>query len=101
MGVLKFSSEVKNAKLRNMPIVALESTIITHGMPYPENLNTARLVEQAVRDGEAVPATVAIIDGVINVGMSDEQLKYFSINKSVMKLSRADLSVCLSEKMMK
>jgi pseudouridine-5'-phosphate glycosidase len=96
--VLKFSNEVKNAKLRNLPIVALESTIITHGMPYPENLNTAMLVEKAVRENGAIPATIAVIEGVINVGMSDEQLEFISTNSNTSKLSRADLAVCLSNK---
>lgn len=98
MSVLKFSSEVKSAKLRNMPIVALESTIITHGMPYPENLNTAKLVEKTVRDNGAIPATIAILEGVINVGMSCEQLDFISTNSNTSKLSRADLAVCLSNK---
>ena len=71
---LEFSKEVKEAIEAGKPIVALESTIISHGMPYPQNVQTAREVEQIVRDGGAVPATMALIDGKIKVGLSDNEL---------------------------
>ena len=71
---LSFSPEVANARATGKPIVALESTIISHGMPYPQNVQTAREVEQIVRDHGAVPATIAIIGGKICVGLTDEQL---------------------------
>ena len=75
MDSIKFSDEVKHAQENNIPIVALESTIITHGMPYPDNLKTARLVENSIRKIGAVPATISVMNGFINVGMTDNQLR--------------------------
>tara|TARA_Y100000746_G_C15383985_1_gene399391 strand:- start:92 stop:1003 length:912 start_codon:yes stop_codon:yes gene_type:complete len=98
MAVVEFSTEVKKANSMNMPVVALESTIITHGMPYPENLHTAKLVEDTVRDNGAVPATIAVIKGIINVGLNHKQLNFLSTCSKATKLSRADLAVCLSDK---
>ena len=98
MAVVEFSTEVKKANSMNMPVVALESTIITHGMPYPENLHTAKLVEDTVRDNGAVPATIAVIKGIINVGLNHKQLNFLSTCSKATKLSRADLAVCLSHK---
>ncbi|MBR9864137.1 MAG: pseudouridine-5'-phosphate glycosidase [Rhodobacteraceae bacterium] len=77
-------------------VVALESTIITHGMPYPANLETAREVEQVVRDNGAVPATIAIIDHKIHIGLEADTLENLAQAKDVMKLSRADLAVAVS-----
>ncbi len=82
----------------NGPIVALESTIITHGMPYPQNVLTARLVEAEIRAHGATPATIAVLDGVIHIGLTDVQLETLGQAKSVAKLSRADLAVCLAAK---
>ena len=78
---IDYSLEVEQAIKNNDPLVALESTIITHGMPWPENLNTAKDVEAIVRDNGATPATIAIINGVIKVGLDDEPLK--DVEKSV------------------
>ncbi|RLM48509.1 pseudouridine-5'-phosphate glycosidase, partial [Halobellus sp. Atlit-31R] len=78
------------------PIVALESTIISHGMPYPQNVHTAREVEQIIRDAGAVPATIAIIDGKICVGLSDDQLELLGSSPDAMKVSRRDLAYVLS-----
>lgn len=80
------------------PIVALESTIITHGMPYPQNVLTARLVEAEIRAHGATPATIAVLDGVIHIGLTDVQLETLGQAKGVAKLSRADLAVCLAAK---
>ena len=93
---LVFSPEVSDALAKGLPVVALESTIITHGMPWPENVETAKLVEQDVREAGAVPATIAILNGQIHIGLTDRQLKELGQAKGVMKLSRADLAVCLA-----
>ena len=68
--------EVKDALNNKQGIVALESTIISHGMPYPTNIETARTVENIVRENDTVPATVGIIDGVVHVGLSDDELEF-------------------------
>lgn len=93
---LIFSAEVQQAKAAGQPIVALESTIITHGMPYPQNVETARKVEAAVRGAGAVPATIAVMGGAIRVGLADAELEKLGQAKGVMKLSRADLAACLA-----
>ena len=95
---IEYSSDVEQAIKNNEPIVALESTIITHGMPWPENLKTAKSVESVIREYGATPATIAIINGVIKVGLEDEILSELSKNKAVRKLSRADLAHCLVRK---
>ncbi|GHC45384.1 pseudouridine-5'-phosphate glycosidase [Neogemmobacter tilapiae] len=93
---LTFSPEVADALAKGRPVVALESTIITHGMPWPENVETAKLVEQDIREAGAVPATIAIMNGQIHIGLTDRQLKELGQAKGVMKLSRADLAFCLA-----
>ena len=95
---IEYSLDVEQAIKNNEPIVALESTIITHGMPWPENLKTAKSVESVIREYGATPATIAIINGVIKVGLEDESLSELSKNKAVRKLSRADLAHCLVRK---
>ena len=95
---IEYSSDVEQAIKNNEPIVALESTIITHGMPWPENLKTAKSVESVIREYGATPATIAVINGVIKVGLEDESLSELSKNKAVRKLSRADLAHCLVRK---
>ncbi|WP_213421352.1 pseudouridine-5'-phosphate glycosidase [Bhargavaea massiliensis] len=95
---LEFSKEVKEAIEAGKPIVALESTIISHGMPYPQNVQTAREVEQIVRDGGAVPATMALIDGKIKVGLSDDELEMFGNADNVAKASRRDIGYLLATK---
>lgn len=96
--LLDLSPEVKTALANGAPVVALESTIITHGMPYPQNLNVAREVEQTVRDAGATPATIAIMDGRIKIGLEDAALERLAAmpGDEVMKLSRADLAACLA-----
>lgn len=93
---LVFSPEVAQARAGKVPLVALESTIITHGMPYPQNLDTARSVEAAVRDAGAVPATIAVMEGRIHIGLSDPLLDKLARTPEAMKLSRADLAACLA-----
>lgn len=88
---LAVAPEVAEALAAGRPVVALESTIITHGMPHPRNLETARAVEAVVRAGGAVPATIAVIDGRIRIGLDDETLAWLAQAADVMKLSRADL----------
>lgn len=95
---LEYSQEVIEAKKAGKPVVALESTIISHGMPYPQNVKTARDVEQIIRENGAVPATIAILDGKIKVGLSDEELEYLGQSKDVEKASRRDLPYLLSAK---
>lgn len=93
---LTFSSEVANARDNGHAIVALESTIITHGMPYPQNLEVARQVEADVRAAGATPATIAVIDGHLHIGLDDDQLVTLAQAKNVAKLSRADMAVCIA-----
>jgi pseudouridine-5'-phosphate glycosidase len=94
---LLFSPEVIAAREAGKPIVALESTIISHGMPYPQNVQTAREVEQVIRGAGAVPATIAIIDGKICVGLSSEQLELLGSSPDAMKVSRRDLPYVLAQ----
>lgn len=94
---LIFSPEVAAAKARGAAIVALESTIITHGMPWPQNVDTARRVEDAVRAAGATPATIAIMAGHIHIGLTEAELETLGQAKDVAKLSRADLAVCLAQ----
>ncbi|MCZ8180594.1 MAG: pseudouridine-5'-phosphate glycosidase [Rhizobium sp.] len=95
---ITYSSEVNAAKQRGAPIVALESTIITHGMPYPGNLQMARSVEDIVRQQGAVPATIAVIKGVLHIGLEPAELEALAQMKNVMKLSRADLAFAIAER---
>ncbi|WP_020651495.1 pseudouridine-5'-phosphate glycosidase [Massilia niastensis] len=94
---LLFSPEVAAARAAGKPIVALESTIISHGMPYPQNVHTAREVEQVIRDAGAVPATIAIIKGKICVGLSEDQLELLGSSPDAIKVSRRDLAYVLSQ----
>jgi pseudouridine-5'-phosphate glycosidase len=90
------SPDVAQALAENRPVVALESTIITHGMPYPQNLETARAVEGMVTDMGAVPATIAVLNGTLHVGLTADQLEALAQAKNVAKLSRADLAACMA-----
>ena len=93
---LTYSHEVQQARAANTPIVALESTIITHGMPYPQNLQVAQQVEDDLRAEGATPATIAVIDGTLHIGLEPEQLETLAQAKGVAKLSRADMAVCIA-----
>lgn len=89
---LNISAEVKAALQNNRPVVALESTIISHGMPYPQNVQTALMVEQIVRDAGCVPATIAIIEGKLTVGCSKDQIDLLGrLGQQVTKVSRRDI----------
>ncbi|UNK39578.1 pseudouridine-5'-phosphate glycosidase [Shinella sp. H4-D48] len=95
---MQYSDEVAAAKARGAPIVALESTIITHGMPYPGNLEMARSVETIIRDNGAVPATIAVIEGVLHIGLEAAQLAALAQTKGAMKVSRADMAFAIAER---
>ncbi len=98
MDYLKISEEVSQALSENKPVVALESTIISHGMPYPKNVETALNVEKIVRDNGAVPATICIIGGKLIVGASADEIEYLGKSgHNVIKASRRDLPVLLSK----
>ena len=95
---LSFTGEVRDALSRGAPVVALESTIIAHGMPYPQNVETARAVEETVREGGAVPATIAIIGGKLKVGLSAEELDRFGRDgPSIAKVSVRDLPFIVAQ----
>lgn len=93
MDLLNYSKEAHEALLKRAPIVALESTIIAHGMPYPQNLETARAVEDIVRKAGATPATIALLKGKIHVGLEPDELETLATAKDVIKASRRDLPV--------
>ena len=96
---LDINPEIQDALSNNMPVVALESTIISHGMPYPQNIETALQVEQIVRDHGAIPATIAIISGKIKVGLTSDEIDYLAKSGSkIIKASRRDLPYLLSKK---
>lgn len=93
---LKFSAEVEAARKEGRAIVALESTIITHGLPSPRNIEVANEAEDVIRAEGAVPATIAILDGILHIGLEEAELLRLAEAKDVMKLSRADLAVAMA-----
>jgi pseudouridine-5'-phosphate glycosidase len=93
---VQLSPEVRDAIAAGRPVVALETTIVAHGMPFPENLATARSLEDAVRAGGAVPATSAVIEGTIQVGLAPAQLQWLATARGVLKLSRNDLAYAVA-----
>ncbi|MEH6738903.1 MAG: pseudouridine-5'-phosphate glycosidase, partial [Sulfitobacter sp.] len=93
---IAYSAEVTAARASGAAIVALESTIITHGMPYPQNIEVARLVEGDIREAGAVPATIAVMDGTLHIGLDADQLSSLAQTKGVAKLSRADMAACIA-----
>ena len=96
--MIKVSERVKEAIASGKPVVALESTIISHGMPYPRNVKTALEVERIIEEEGAIPATIGIIDGVPVVGMSHDEIEEFGKRKGIAKVSRRDLPVIMAEK---
>lgn len=92
---LDITPEVQSALDENRPVVALESTIITHGMPWPQNYDMAVSVEQVIRDAGAVPATIAVLKGQIKIGLADADLRDLAQTPDARKLSRADLAICM------
>ncbi len=95
---LDVKEEVRLALEHNQPVVALESTIISHGMPYPQNVEMAKKVEAIIRSEGAVPATIAIMNGKIKIGLTDEDLEVFAKSKEVAKVSRRDLASIVAKK---
>ena len=97
--MLRINPEVKKALEENRPVVALETTIISHGMPYPQNVQTALAVEKVIRENGAVPATVGVIDGDAVIGMTPEEIEEFGKRKGILKASRRDLPVIYAKKL--
>ena len=97
--MIKINPEVAMALKEGKPVVALESTIISHGMPYPKNVETALKVESVIREHGAIPATIGIIDGVGIVGMTPEEIEEFGKRKGILKVSRRDLPVVYAKKL--
>ncbi len=96
---LDIKPEVSEALKAGKPVVALESTIIAHGMPYPKNVETAIKVEEVIKEGGAVPATIAIIDGRIKIGLTKEEIEYLGTADNVMKVSRRDFPLVIAKKL--
>ncbi len=91
--------EVEKALEEGTPVVALESTIISHGMPYPKNVETALAVEEVIRKNGAIPATIAIIEGRIKIGLTPEEIEYMAKADNVLKVSRRDFPLAISQKL--
>ncbi|WP_025161788.1 pseudouridine-5'-phosphate glycosidase [Paraclostridium bifermentans] len=96
---LNVHPEVKKALAEGLPVVALESTIISHGMPYPKNIEMAKTVSKIIRENGAIPATIAIIGGVLKVGLTTEEIEFLGTSKDVVKASRRDLPFIISKKL--
>ena len=96
---LEIHPEVQKALEEGKPVVALESTIISHGMPYPKNIEMAQNVSRIVRENGAIPATIAIINGVLKVGLTKEEIEFLGTSKDVVKASRRDLPFVISKKL--
>lgn len=95
----QLSTEVQNALEARLPIVALESTFISHGLPYPDNLSTIKCMMENIYGQKAVPAVIGLVDGQVKIGLSHEEIAFFAKNKdSIRKVNRADLSFCLAQK---
>ena len=99
MEYLNYSEEVGNALRNHLPIVALESTVITHGLPTPKNLEVARALEESIRSLGVVPATIGILTGDIHIGLTEDQLKALAFSKNVAKVSRRDIAGTMIKKM--
>ena len=96
---MKFNEEVADALQSKKPIVALESTVIAHGLPFPNNLETARKLESIVRENGAIPATIAVFDGEFCVGLSEKQIEKLARDKNIRKISRRDLPIAAGRKL--
>lgn len=96
---LQVKPEIEEALRKGLPVVALESTIISHGMPYPENIKTAKEVERIVRENGAIPATIAILNGKLTVGLNDEELELLGNSTDVVKASRRDLPFIVAKEL--
>ena len=95
---IKISKDIRNAIINNRPIVALESTLISHGIPYPENINVAKSSIEAVKKTGSLPATIGIINGKIKVGLDDNDIQILAKNKNVLKVSKHNLSIAINRK---
>ena len=93
------SDDISTALVVGRPIVALESTVIAHGLPRPQNLETARGMERTVRENGAVPATIAILNGELRVGLTENQLEYLATGKNIRKISRRDLAIATAKQL--
>src|SRR5574339_676368 len=98
MDLVAQSSEIARAMRLSLPVVALESTVITHGLPYPQNLSLAHDMEAAVRDEGGTPATIAILEGQVRVGLSDHQLEGLARSDKAMKVSPRDIAAAMLKK---
>ena len=96
---LSISEEVKDAVAESRPLVALESTIISHGMPYPQNYETAYKIENTVRENGAVPATIALLNGKIKIGLNNNEIEFLAKESGILKASRRDIPVIISQKL--
>lgn len=95
---IEITKEIQQALSENKPVVALESTIISHGMPYPENVESARNSERIIREEGAIPATIAIIGGKIKIGLENDELEYMGKNNKIKKASRRDMAMLIAKK---
>ncbi len=95
---LVFSAEVQRAKKKNAPLVALETSVLAQGLPYPRNVEAARRCEAAVREAGATPAAMAVIDGVLHVGIDDAQTELLATGKGLLKLGSRDLAIAVAQK---
>lgn len=96
--IIHASSEVSAALAANQPVVALESTVIAHGLPRPNNYETARRLEQIVREGDAVPATIAILEGELTAGLTETETKFIAEAEDIKKVSIRDLAIAVAQK---
>jgi len=96
---MNFNEEVADALRKKKPIIALESTVIAHGLPYPKNLETARNLERIVRENGAIPATIAVFDGEFCVGLNQNQIEQLATDKNIRKISRRDLPIAVGRKL--
>ncbi len=96
---MNFNEEVADALREKKPIVALESTVIAHGLPYPKNLETARNLERIAHENGAIPATIAVFDGEFCVGLNQNQIKQLATDKNIRKISRRDLPIAVGRKL--
>ncbi|MCL2320767.1 MAG: pseudouridine-5'-phosphate glycosidase, partial [Oscillospiraceae bacterium] len=96
---ISIKEDIKQALLENRPVVALESTIISHGMPYPQNVETALKVEKIVRDNGATPSTIAIINGKLKIGLTHDEIDFLGKSKDIIKTSIRDIPYILANKL--
>lgn len=97
--MIKFSEEVRDALSEKKPVVALESTVIAHGLPFPQNIETAQSLEKQVRERGAIPATIAVFDGEFCVGLNEKQIERLATEKNIRKISRRDLPIAVGKKL--